>query len=140
MIAYKNKLFNDFSLILPELPLYSWTKTLFLLYYLHFYAQLSQEISNRMQCVSCLVEGIVLHVILKWKNSFFFSLFSPHSVSAFRRFIKFNEESNGSIQFFIWYSCSFEFVFQKWFDFVKLAYIYWTVKKEIKPLFMIFSD
>ena len=54
MIAYKNKLFNDFS---QKLPLYSSNQNFVLLYYLHFYARLSQEISNRMQCVSCFLHG-----------------------------------------------------------------------------------
>ena len=43
------------SIILPKLPLYSSNQNFVLLYYLHFYARLSQEISNRMQCVSSLI-------------------------------------------------------------------------------------
>ena len=39
------------------------TKTLFLLlYYSHFYARLAQEISNRMQCVSCFINKMPNHI------------------------------------------------------------------------------
>ena len=74
------------------------TKTLFLLYYLHFYARLSQEISNRMQCVSCLQ----LLLIVSFRSSFVLQStpLARHHFFLFRLFLNLINCSVGCIAAF----------------------------------------
>ena len=79
MIAYKNNLFNDLQPHFTKIAIiFVKLKLCFYYYYLHFYAQLSQEISNRMQCVSCFLFQIGKY-IFGYRKSYFLWLNKVHS-------------------------------------------------------------